>query len=200
MACTSNQLLPSTATNPRVTAPLRRFGSRALLVVSVLGVAVGVAGCGESVSTGSYTGESRLVAKRISAFQKDVTNAEPSKICLGDLAGPLKDSIAASQASQAKPSADRHLAKEPTERAATRPNTAAAGATFSATPAQTNKTCEAAIKEQLRNVESLPLNIASIVVHGDRATAKVLSTWSGKERYATLKLAKERGTWLIAGL
>jgi hypothetical protein len=172
-----------------------------------LGVAAGVAGCGESVSTSSYTGQSLLVAKRVSAFQKDVTDVEQSKICIDDLSVPLKDSIAASESVTGTHSADTqhakahgHLAKEPTERPSAMPNATPAGETFSKAPAKATKICEASIKEQLKNVESLTLNISSIEVHGDQATAKVLSTWSGKEKYATIRLAKENGTWLIAGL
>jgi hypothetical protein len=62
------------------------------------------------------------------------------------------------------------------------------------------KVCEASIKEQLKDVESLTMNIRSVAVSGKTATASVVSTWSGKEQLATVHLVKEHDTWLIAGL
>jgi hypothetical protein len=52
--------------------------------------AIGLAACGEVVSTGSFKGEKGIVAQRISQFQSDATKGENETICHNDLAAALK--------------------------------------------------------------------------------------------------------------
>jgi hypothetical protein len=60
--------------------------------------------------------------------------------------------------------------------------------------------CEAAIKEQLKNIDSLGLTIESVALTGTSALARVKSTYSGKSAITTLKLVKEGSHWKIAGI
>ncbi len=60
--------------------------------------------------------------------------------------------------------------------------------------------CEAAVKQQLTQLDSFGLTIESIAVNGATATARVKSTWSGKSRITTLSLVKEGSRWKISGL
>ncbi len=193
MTGSSNQVRGHAAVRALRTAAKARARSGpqkgGLLVVCALAVAAGLAGCGESVSTSSYAGEAKRVATRISDFQKDVTETSQKKICTNDLAAVLKDKIAASTepteaapVGGAKSSVSKHTAVS-TER-----------------EGAVGKVCEASIKEQLKDVESLTMNIRSVAVSGKTATASVVSTWSGKEQLATVHLVKEHDTWLIAGL
>jgi hypothetical protein len=150
-------------------------GRTLLAAAAALTVAVGVAGCaGGSVSTGSFKGEQKAVATRVSDFEKDVSEGTQSKVCSNDLAVGLEDKIAASTGLAVTAGTER-------------------------TPAVV-KVCHEAIKEQLKDVESVTVSIASIVVSGRRATATIESTWSGKEALAKLYLVKEPSGWLISGL
>jgi ABC-type oligopeptide transport system substrate-binding subunit len=54
--------------------------------LGALCVALGVAACGETSSTGSYKGDSQHVANTISNLQSDATASNASKICSRDLA------------------------------------------------------------------------------------------------------------------
>lgn len=66
---------------PRMRAPLAALGA--------LCVALGVAACGETTSTGSYKGESKKVAETISDLQSDATSVSASKVCGRDLAASV---------------------------------------------------------------------------------------------------------------
>jgi hypothetical protein len=59
-------------------------------------------------------------------------------------------------------------------------------------------TCVEAFKKQLGAVDDFELSISSIAVHGSNATARVKSTWSGKQRTTTMQLVREGGAWKIA--
>jgi uncharacterized protein HemX len=59
-------------------------GAGALAAAAAL--AIGLGACGTAVSTGSYKGESKAVAQRVSDFQTDVTASEEKKLCANDLA------------------------------------------------------------------------------------------------------------------
>ncbi len=154
----------------------RGLRGRALLVAAAaVTVAIGVAGCaGGSVSTGAFKGEQKAVAKRVSDFEKDVSEATESKVCSNDLSVSLENKIAASTGLSVTASSERSPA--------------------------VLKVCHEAIKEQLKDVESVTVTIVSIVVSGARATATIESTWSGKEALAKLYLVKEHSSWLISGL
>lgn len=59
--------------------------------------------------------------------------------------------------------------------------------------------CQAALKEQLGQVDALNLTVESISVKGTTAQARVKSTWSGANRISTLSLVREAGHWKISG-
>lgn len=54
-----------------------------------VGLAVGLAACGETASTSSFKGESHSVAQTVSDFQSDATAANQMKLCQNDLAATL---------------------------------------------------------------------------------------------------------------
>jgi hypothetical protein len=60
--------------------------------------------------------------------------------------------------------------------------------------------CQAALKEQLHEIDALSLTIQSIAVNGANATAHVKSTYSGKNHVSALKLVKEGSRWKISGV
>jgi len=64
------------------------------------------------------------------------------------------------------------------------------------------KGCEAAIKSQLAEVDSLEVSVQSVkVAAGARsATAEVRSTREGKKSSSTVSLVKEGGKWKISGV
>ena len=64
------------------------------------------------------------------------------------------------------------------------------------------KGCEAAIKRQLNEVDSLELSVQSVQVASDgaTATAHVKSVHEGKSRAGTVSLVKEDGRWKVSGV
>lgn len=60
--------------------------------------------------------------------------------------------------------------------------------------------CVPALKKQLGAIDDYEISIASIAVHGTSASARVKSTWSGKQRTTTMQLVKEGNSWKIAAL
>lgn len=60
--------------------------------------------------------------------------------------------------------------------------------------------CQSVLKEQLKQIDNVELEVESVAVTGTTATARVKSTWSGKSRLSTLALVKENGSWRIAAL
>ena len=60
--------------------------------------------------------------------------------------------------------------------------------------------CAAAIKTQLKQVDSFELTTKSVQVNGKSATAKVESLVSGKKKVKQLTLAKEGSSWKITAL
>jgi hypothetical protein len=133
----------------------RCFASFALVPL----LATGVAACGTTVSTGSFKGESKAVAQRISDFQGDVTGGEEKKLCNRDLASSVRTRLQAAGGD-----------------------------------------CVQALKNQLGAIDDYELAVKSIAVHGAGATARVKSTWSGKQRASTMRFVKEGGAWRIAAL
>jgi hypothetical protein len=59
--------------------------------------------------------------------------------------------------------------------------------------------CQAALKNQLLQVDATGLTIKSISITGKRAAARVQSTYSGKNAISTLTLVDEGGRWKILG-
>ena len=64
------------------------------------------------------------------------------------------------------------------------------------------KGCEAAIKSQLTEIDSLEVSVQSVKLGpgGNTATAGVRSTYGGKSRARTVTLAKEGGKWKVSSL
>jgi hypothetical protein len=62
------------------------------------------------------------------------------------------------------------------------------------------KRCEAAVKDQLAEVDSFELSVASIKLTGATATASVRSLRGGKRRLTTLTLIKEGSKWKASSL
>jgi hypothetical protein len=64
------------------------------------------------------------------------------------------------------------------------------------------KGCEAAIKSQVAEIDSLETKVQSIQLGpgGTTATARVKSTYGGKGAVKTVVLVKEAGKWKVSGL
>lgn len=64
------------------------------------------------------------------------------------------------------------------------------------------KGCEAAVKSQLSEIDSLEVTVQSIKVapSGTSATAQVKSVHEGKSSASTVALVKEGGKWKVAGV
>ena len=64
------------------------------------------------------------------------------------------------------------------------------------------KGCEAAIKRQLTDVDSLEASIVgkSVSVSGNTASARVESVYEGHKRRSTIELVKEGGVWKVSAL
>ena len=60
--------------------------------------------------------------------------------------------------------------------------------------------CKKVLEGQLREIDTYSLTVESISVKGSAATAKVKSTWSGKERVHEVSFVKEGGSWKVSGL
>lgn len=60
--------------------------------------------------------------------------------------------------------------------------------------------CQESLKSQLREIDAFSMTIKSIAVNGTRASARVQSTYSGKNRTATLLLVKEGSRWKVSGV
>lgn len=61
-------------------------------------------------------------------------------------------------------------------------------------------TCLKAMTSQLRQIDTFTMTVESISVEGDTASAKVKSTWYGKQRVNTLSFVKEEGSWKLSAL
>jgi hypothetical protein len=64
------------------------------------------------------------------------------------------------------------------------------------------KGCEAAIKNQLAEIDSLEVNIQSLTIGsaGASASAAIKSIYSGKTRLHSVSLVREGGKWKVSGL
>jgi copper chaperone CopZ len=62
------------------------------------------------------------------------------------------------------------------------------------------KGCEATIKNQVSEIDNTELQVESVKVSGEKATAGVKSIYKGKKRLKTVSLVKEGGKWKIASL
>lgn len=138
------------------TTPLK---ARSAAVVVAALLALALAACGSTVSTGNFKGPSKAVAERISDFQSDVTGREEKKLCNRDLAGAVRSRLQAGGSS-----------------------------------------CVEALEKQLGAITDFEISVSSIAVHGKSATARVKSTWSGKQRTTTMQLVEEGGAWKIAAV
>jgi hypothetical protein len=64
------------------------------------------------------------------------------------------------------------------------------------------KGCEAALKEQLAEIDNLETSVRSVTIAPDGRTARatVKSIYSGKTRPGTVQLVREGGSWRVSGL
>lgn len=62
--------------------------------ISALALALAVAACGETASTGNFKGESHNVAQTVSNLQTDATAEDEKKLCEDDLAATLTAKLA----------------------------------------------------------------------------------------------------------
>lgn len=67
--------------------------NRAAAAACAVLVALGLAACGNTVSTSSFKGEQHAVAQAIANLQSDATSGDHKKICTKDLAGPVVDRL-----------------------------------------------------------------------------------------------------------
>lgn len=65
------------------------------LALTCASCALALGACGETVSTGSFKGESRHVAEAVSDFQKNASASEERKLCVNDLAKTLTKRLSA---------------------------------------------------------------------------------------------------------
>ncbi|MDE3069137.1 MAG: hypothetical protein KGJ43_00210 [Acidobacteriota bacterium] len=75
---------------------------QAFAIAGLLAAVLGVAGCGETVSTSSFSGEGHAVAERISSFQRHATEASEGNICKDDVSAHLKQTLKAAHSSCAE--------------------------------------------------------------------------------------------------
>jgi len=62
------------------------------------------------------------------------------------------------------------------------------------------KGCEAAIKEQLAEIDAPEATVESVQVTGTTAIAKVKSTFAGKKTVSSVVLVEEGGKWKVSAL
>lgn len=62
------------------------------------------------------------------------------------------------------------------------------------------KGCEAAVKEQLSEIDGTEANVESVLLSGKTATAKVKSVFAGKKTVTSVFLVEEGGKWKISSL
>jgi hypothetical protein len=62
------------------------------------------------------------------------------------------------------------------------------------------KGCESTIKNQIGQIDNTELQVESVKVAGQQATARVKSIYKGKKRLTTVSFVEESGKWKIASL
>jgi hypothetical protein len=62
------------------------------------------------------------------------------------------------------------------------------------------KACEAAVKNRVAEIDNTELQVESVKVTGNTATAQVKSVYEGKKRIRTVTLAKEGSRWKITAI
>ncbi|HXB14867.1 MAG TPA: hypothetical protein VNV44_03890 [Solirubrobacteraceae bacterium] len=60
--------------------------------------------------------------------------------------------------------------------------------------------CEAAVKNRLSEIDNTELQVESVKVAGNTATAQVKSVYGGKKQLRTVTLAKEGSRWKITAI
>jgi hypothetical protein len=60
--------------------------------------------------------------------------------------------------------------------------------------------CEAAVKNRLSEIDNTELNVESVKIEGDKATAQVKSVYGGKKQIRDVTLAKEGSRWRITSI
>ena len=62
------------------------------------------------------------------------------------------------------------------------------------------KACEAAVKNRVSEIDNTELQVESVKIHGDTATAQVKSVYEGKKQVRAVTLAKEGSRWKITAI
>ena len=62
------------------------------------------------------------------------------------------------------------------------------------------KACETAVKNRVSEIDNTELQVESVKIHGDTATAQVKSVYEGKKQVRTVTLAKEGSRWKITAI
>ena len=63
-----------------------------------------------------------------------------------------------------------------------------------------SKGCEAAVKEQVAEIDGTEAEVESVKVNGTTATAKVKSTYSGNKKLSEVTLVEEGGKWKVSAV
>ena len=66
--------------------------------------------------------------------------------------------------------------------------------------AQSGRTCEQAVREAVKDADSLDMTVEQVTVNGNTATARVKLETGKKDRIATFQLQKDGGRWKIQSL
>ncbi len=62
------------------------------------------------------------------------------------------------------------------------------------------KACEAAVKNRVSEIDNTELQVESVKIDGDTATAQVKSVYEGKKQVRAVTLAKEGSRWRITAI
>jgi hypothetical protein len=65
---------------------------------------------------------------------------------------------------------------------------------------QGNRDCQDVVEEQLKDANSFGVDVKSVEVSGDTATARVESKYNGKDELRTVRLRKDGQAWRLVGI
>lgn len=65
---------------------------------------------------------------------------------------------------------------------------------------QGDNDCQSVVEEQLKDANAFDLDVTSVKVTGDTATARVTSKYDGQDEVKTLRFRKDGQAWRLVGL
>lgn len=138
-------------------------------------LAIGLAGCGATVSTSAFKGEQHEVAQTVANLQADSTSGEVKKICTNDLASGVVARLGGTTSCEA------------------------------AIKSQLDQVDNLEVSVQSVQISAASarkpgVKTASKTASAKTASAKVRSIHNGKTRESSVSLVKEGGKWKISGL